>query len=158
MDVSRVIQSLSFIGDLKAAATHTEAHGIHVNLPRVGFIFSNLGHIGLSVFIDRYKYFYFLTSTFSDRFHKTLESRMRILCAIYDEFTSRVIIDRSQVIWVSLDFIWEQRIKNHNVILSAKDGRAWKGSEAELVAGTKLFKNAPPINDVISLYYTFFQV
>jgi len=45
MEVSCVVDSLAFVGDLKAALAHTEVHGIHVNFTWIWFVFSWLSHV-----------------------------------------------------------------------------------------------------------------
>lgn len=102
-----MIQRLCFVCDLEAAAPHTKTHGIHVYLPWIRLLLSDLSHVSHRVSIHRHEYLNFLSSTLSNRFHEASEPRMRILSAIYDELTSRIFIYGSQVIRVLKNLILE---------------------------------------------------
>jgi hypothetical protein len=126
MQVSSVINCLALVCYLEAALTHSKVHSIHVDETWVRLVFSCLCQVGEFIFVDWYSDVDFRTSSLSDRFDKTLESRMRIDCMINDKLTLGCIVDLGEVMLVVLDLLSKFFLLNHDVVLSSQGRCVWK--------------------------------
>lgn len=73
-----MINGRALIGNLETALTHTEMHGVHVDLAWVWFIFCGASSVGFLVFKDGHLNVDFLTPAFSDRLDESRKSWMRV--------------------------------------------------------------------------------
>ena len=87
MEVSCVVNSLTLVGDLKAALTHAKMHSVHVDETRVRLVVSCLCQVGEFVLEDWHSDVDFVPSSLSDRFDNSRKSGMRIDSFINDKFT-----------------------------------------------------------------------
>ena len=78
MQVTSVVNILAFVSNLKATLTHTEMHGVHVDISWKWLILCNFCHFCVVILEDGHLDLYFLASPFTNRFDKARESGVTI--------------------------------------------------------------------------------
>lgn len=97
MQVSRVINGLALVGDLKAALTHAKVHSVHVDEAWVRLFVSCLRQVGECVLVDWNSDVNFGPSSLSDGLDKSSKSWMQIDCLINDKSALGCLIDLREV-------------------------------------------------------------
>ena len=65
-----MIDCLAFVGNLQAALTHAEVHGVHVDLTWKWLVLRGFRHVCLLVLENWHLNFDLCTSSLADRFYK----------------------------------------------------------------------------------------
>ena len=119
MEIPGVVDSLALVGDLQAALTHTEVHGVHIDESGVRLVFCCLCHIRLFVFENWYFYVYFRPSSLPNGFDETRKPR------IYKPALT-ILIKGGQVALVVLDLLGQVLVVYLNMVSGSQRWCVWK--------------------------------
>jgi len=87
-----MVHILSFVGHLKAGATHSEVHAVHVNLTREGLTISSFCEVCVLVLEDGNLEIHLLLAPFVYRLGQTEEAGMRARCLLWDKALMGVLV------------------------------------------------------------------
>lgn len=121
-----MVDRLALIGDLQAALTHTEVHGIHVDEPWIRFVIRSLCHISLFILENWYFYVHFRPSSLPNGFDETRKPRVWVNSLVNYKPALAGVIDGGEVSFVVLDLLCQLFVIELNVISGSQRWCVWK--------------------------------